>query len=121
MTLAQLIIELERIDNRAKPVLLDFGEVPGSFACWRGDDAKPALGHGPRGDFRMTVGELAQGARMALATSFKGHDRRDYTMREDAPVHVANWSDARGKILTGIDRAWKNWVRLQTMDLPLAE
>lgn len=95
LTLGELILKLEAVDQ-GKEVVFDDGEFrPTSVGSWRGSYKELAMRYDEGGE-RLSVSELLLTLREADGEEFTGYKGGQYLMGRTTPVWVANRGDSFG-------------------------
>ena len=91
LTLGELILKLEAVSNKDKPVVFDFGEqVPIGLDSWRGSYAELSFHH--EKETPKPVSEILGMLKEAVGRTYEGYKGGDFTMTRHTPIWVANWS-----------------------------
>ena len=94
ITLGELILKLEYINNKDKPVFFDFDDnIPDQLISWRGSYAELCLQYGKEGGFKDVV-SLLQNLKEAVGKEFYGYKGGEYLMGKTTPIWIANYGDS---------------------------
>lgn len=107
-TLGALIDALEKCHESAS-VHFDFAYfVPGELRSYRGDYAHLAFAYDKKN--KVTVVELLERCREALGKCYEGYKGGTYRMDRDTPLWVAEYGEATGTALVGVENHsyWDN-------------
>lgn len=110
-TLGDLIRCLEQ-HKADKEVTFDFGYMkPTTLNSWRGDYSHIALGYSDDNFSGVTVGQLLERCKDAVAKTFEGYKGGDYRMSEKTRLWVANYGEAcNTAIVAAVDGNWGQLV-----------
>jgi hypothetical protein len=95
LTLGELILKLEAIQNKKKPIWYDFWEkiLPGGVGSWRGSYNEFAIEYGIS-DIECLVENLLLKLKDSVGKTFEGYKGGDFTMGRTTPVWVANYGES---------------------------
>ncbi len=97
LTLGEMILKLEAIADKSKPVVFDEQYHPIGLDSWRGSYAELAFEYVQTGK-KLSVEELLKKCRDAIGATFYGYKGGEFVMGKTTPVWVANYGDASGFI-----------------------
>lgn len=125
LTLGELILKLEAIEDKSLPIVFDNGEYkPTTFNSWRGSYDELAISYDPEetGSYNSdeieeqfddmtfykqkeiklsnipTVKEFLSLAKECMGKTFTGYKGGDFLMGKTTPIWVANYGDSSGYI-----------------------
>lgn len=94
LTLGELILKLEAIQNKEASLIFDFGcFFPTCVDSWRGDYEELALNYQESG-VQLKAGEFLTVLKSAIGHTFQGYKGGDFTMNRHTPLWVANDGDS---------------------------
>src|ERR1700739_3755221 len=93
LTLSELILKLEAIGDKSKPVIYNEDYYPGDLDSWRGSYSELALACAERG-VPFSVEELLKKLKAAMGTTFYGYKGGEFLMGKTTPVWVANYGES---------------------------
>lgn len=89
LTLGEMIIKLDAISDKTKPVRLDFGGfIATDMDSWRGSYAELAIGYAIGNP--ASAETLLKECRAAVGATFEGYKGGDFRMSRHTPIWVAN-------------------------------
>ncbi len=91
--LGELILKLEAVQDKQKPVVFDFGSHPTDLGSWRGSYCELALGY-TEGVCPPALGRILDNCKAAFGETFQGYKGGDYVMGKATPVWVANYGES---------------------------
>ncbi len=87
LTLGELILNLEAIGDKSKPLALDFGAFPEKVGSWRGIYAELSIRYGAN---PTSVSYFLENLKDAVGKEFTGWKGGEFTMSRQTPMWVAN-------------------------------
>lgn len=93
LTLGELLLKLESIDDSDVPVYFDFEYLrPAGIGSWRGSYSELALSFASEG--RMSVDELLTLLKEAVGKEYTGYKGGEFIMSKHTPIWVANYGNS---------------------------
>lgn len=93
LSLGELALKLEAIEDKTKPVVFDFGDaVPTGLDSWRGIYAELSF-HYAQAEPK-SVAEIIEMLTSANGETFTGYKGGDFMMSRRTPIWVGNWGEA---------------------------
>lgn len=97
LTLGELILKLEGIENKDLPVVFDIKPYrPVNIDSWRGSYDELALKYAGNESEAFTVTELLGLLKSVIGRTLTGYKGGDYLMGKTTPVWVANYGKCEG-------------------------
>jgi hypothetical protein len=95
LTLGELILKLEHIEDKSKPVIFDEQYHPTNLDSWRGSYCELALEYAQTGK-KLSVEKLLKKLKDAIGTTFYGYKGGDFLMGKTTPIWIANYGESSG-------------------------
>src|SRR5258706_6206091 len=95
LMLGELLLKLEAIADKNKPVIFDEQYHPGGIDSWRGSYDELAIEYEVTGK-KFTVAELLKRLKEAIGEPFYGYKGGEFVMGKTTPVWVANYGESHG-------------------------
>lgn len=102
LTLSELILKLEHIEDKNKPVIFDKRYFPVDIDSWRGSYRELALEYADTRDTltytgeKLTVGELLKKLKATIGATLYGYKGGEFLMGKTTPVWVAQYGESGG-------------------------
>jgi hypothetical protein len=95
LIVVELILKLEAIADKSKPVIFDEQYHPSGLDSWRGSYDELALEYSETGE-KFTAEALLQKLKAAIGATFYGYKGGEFVMGKTTPVWVANYGESHG-------------------------
>ena len=100
LTLGELILKLEVIGDKDKPVIFNEQYHPHTIDSWRGSYCELALGYAQTGK-PFPVHLWLQKLRETIGATFTGYKGGEFLMGKTTPIWVANYGESNGFLPDG--------------------
>ena len=95
LSLGELILKLEQVSDRTKPLELDFkSTVPTGVSSWRGDYAELAITFEANHHPAPSVADFLATLTSAAGQRMEGYKGGEFRMSRGTPVWVANYGES---------------------------
>ncbi|SRR6266568_3253830 len=95
LTLGELILKLESIADKSKPIILDDSYHPTGIDSWRGSYAELAIEYAEDGE-KLSTSAFLDLLKRAVGSTFYGYKGGEFLMGKITPVWVANYGESYG-------------------------
>ena len=111
LTLGELILLFEAIENKKDRVRYDFGNFyPFCLDSWRGSYCELAFGY-TNIEVSPFVEDVLKELKSAVGKTFGGYKGGDFIMGKTTPVWVSNYGEGNCTAIVGIHRLdWGMWI-----------
>lgn len=100
LSLGELILKLEAVQDKNKKIVLDFGKHPTGLDSWRGIYAELAINFDDAS--QLTAQEFFDLCKEAVGKEYEGYKGGEFVMHRQTPIWVANYGNS------GIDCEYKD-------------
>lgn len=95
LTLGELILKLEAVEEKSKPVIFNERYFPVGIDSWRGSYYELALEYAETGD-KFSVAAWIKKLRETVGSTLYGYKGGEFLMGKTTPVWIANYGESEG-------------------------